>query len=261
MYNKKKIIGSIAIAVVVIIFSIGAFLNSKKQNYNYDDIFVEDQQEGNTVSNSNNINKTTSKNTSGDTYSNSTTETVSSIKVEIKGEIKHPGVYTMEQDSRLQDLIYKAGGLKKDADTDNMQSLAQKLKDEECIIIYNKKDSKNKKIASVSNNSIESSSQTGNEQQVININTANLEELQKINGVGPVTAQNIIDYREKNGGFKSIEDLKNVDRIGDKTFEKMKDSITVQWKKCKKHCKTIIKLKTKLKKIFFITKFNIYKMK
>ena len=62
---------------------------------------------------------------------------------------------------------------------------------------------------------------------IINLNTGSSEELQKLNGVGPVTAQKIIDYREKRGGFKRIEDLMNVSGIGVKTFDKLKDYITV----------------------------------
>ena len=61
----------------------------------------------------------------------------------------------------------------------------------------------------------------------ININTADVTLLQQLTGVGPVTAQKIVDYREQNGKFQSIEDLKNVSGIGDKTFEKMKDDITI----------------------------------
>ena len=62
---------------------------------------------------------------------------------------------------------------------------------------------------------------------VININSASLTDLQKINGIGEVKAQSIVDYRDKNGGFKSIEDIKNVEGIGDKTFEKIKDKISI----------------------------------
>jgi len=61
----------------------------------------------------------------------------------------------------------------------------------------------------------------------ININTAGYEELQKITGVGPVIAQRIVDYRETNGPFQKIEDIKGVKGIGDKTFEKMRDQITI----------------------------------
>ena len=63
--------------------------------------------------------------------------------------------------------------------------------------------------------------------RLVNINSANLEELKKISGVGDVKAQSIIEYREKNGGFKSIDEIKNIDGIGEKTFEKIKDKITL----------------------------------
>ena len=71
------------------------------------------------------------------------------------------------------------------------------------------------------------SSLTGSASGKININTADSTQLQEITGIGPATAQKIIDYRTSNGRFKSIEDIKNVSGIGDKTFEKMKDQITV----------------------------------
>ena len=99
---------------------------------------------------------------------------------------------------------------------------ADKLRDNQLIVIPNKNELSN------ANTNINVSKE-GNtaEEGIININTASLEELQKINGVGEVKAKSIINYREKNGGFKSIDEMKNIEGIGDKTFEKMKDQITV----------------------------------
>ncbi|OPJ63790.1 helix-hairpin-helix domain-containing protein [Clostridium oryzae] len=220
MKNQKKIIGSIVIAIIIVILTMVSFINSRNQSNNNEDIFVETEQGDNTGEEKDNY-------ASNKNYTQNM-QTTSEIKVEIKGEIKKPGVYTMEQNSRLQDLIYKAGGFKKNADKENIPSLAKKLMDEECIVIYNKKEGHNNKSVAVINNSTDKSIEVGAAQEVININTADLDGLQKIPGVGPVTAQNIIDYREKSGGFKNVQDITNVDRIGEKTFEKMKDSITVQ---------------------------------
>ncbi|GAA0084253.1 helix-hairpin-helix domain-containing protein [Clostridium sp. CTA-7] len=145
------------------------------------------------------------------------------IVVEIKGEVANPDVYELSEGSIIRDLINKAGGLTKDAGIDKINR-ADKLKANQLVVIPNKenKDSnENTSIATTSNIS-GSTSENG----VININTANLDELKKINGVGEVKAKNIIEYREKNGGFKSIEEIKNIEGIGEKTFEKLKDKIT-----------------------------------
>ena len=77
------------------------------------------------------------------------------------------------------------------------------------------------------NNNNSSASEKKISSNLININTADIKELQKLTGIGPATAGNIISYRDKNGNFNSIEDLKAVPRIGDKTFDKLRDSITV----------------------------------
>lgn len=142
------------------------------------------------------------------------------IVVEIKGEVVKPDVYTLDDGSIIKDLIDKAGGLTNEADINNINR-ADKLKSHQLIYIPNKEEAKNiiNPIGKESNNK-----QVDN--TLININTATVEELKNINGVGDSKAQNIIKYREENGGFKSIEDIKNVDGIGDKTFENIKGQIT-----------------------------------
>lgn len=140
------------------------------------------------------------------------------ILVEIKGEVKRPNVYGVEEGSIIRDLIDIAGGLTEKANI-NKINRAEKLRANQLIIIPD-----NESI--VSGNIINNEGSSSND-GIININSASLSDLQKINGVGAVKAQSIIDYREKNGGFKSIEDIKNVDGIGDKTFEKIKDKISI----------------------------------
>lgn len=145
------------------------------------------------------------------------------ITAYINGEVKNPGVYKMKSNSRIQDLIKAAGGTTENANTLKL-NLAKKLKDEDYIYVENKTNSsKNLPTQSFAGNS------TGNsgDNQKVNINSASKEELKKVPGIGDVTAQKIIDYREKNGGFKTIQDLKKVGRIGDKTLEKIKDKIDV----------------------------------
>ncbi|WP_352417649.1 helix-hairpin-helix domain-containing protein [Clostridium tertium] len=152
---------------------------------------------------------------------NQLTKGTKMIVVEIKGEVVNPDVYEISEGSIIRDLITKAGGLTNEANIGKINR-ADKLRDNQLIVIPNKNELSN------ANTNINVSKE-GNtaEDGIININTASLEELQKINGVGEVKAKSIINYREKNGGFKSIDEMKNIEGIGDKTFEKMKDQITV----------------------------------
>lgn len=152
---------------------------------------------------------------------NQLTKGTKMIVVEIKGEVANPDVYEISEGSIIRDLITKAGGLTNEANIGKINR-ADKLRDNQLIVIPNKNELSN------ANTNINVSKE-GNtaEEGIININTASLEELQKINGVGEVKAKSIINYREKNGGFKSIDEMKNIEGIGDKTFEKMKDQITV----------------------------------
>ncbi|MGE6259473.1 helix-hairpin-helix domain-containing protein [Heyndrickxia sporothermodurans] len=141
------------------------------------------------------------------------------IIVDLKGEVMKPGIYEASPIDRIQDVITKAGGFKKNADQTQV-NLALKVKDE-MVIYVPKLGEKTNPIHSIS-----SSSDSINNDKV-NINTANSEQLQSISGIGPSKAASIIEYREQNGPYKKIEEIKNVTGIGDKTFEKLKESITV----------------------------------
>ena len=138
------------------------------------------------------------------------------IFVDVKGAVKHPGVFETTKDKRVKDLIEEAGGLLDDADTSTL-NLSQKVKDQMVIYVL-KYGEKPKQISDSS-----SSSNT----DVININTANKEQLMKISGVGKTKAEAIISHREKNGDFKKKEDITKVRGIGKSTFEKIKDKIEV----------------------------------
>lgn len=139
------------------------------------------------------------------------------IFVDVKGAVKHPGVFETTKDKRVKDLIEEAGGLLDDADTATL-NLSQKVKDQMVIYVL-KHGEKPKQISDGGS----SSSNT----DVININTANKEQLMKISGVGKTKAEAIISYREKNGDFKKKEDITKVHGIGKATFEKIKDKIEV----------------------------------
>ena len=131
------------------------------------------------------------------------------IYVHITGAVNNPGVIRLAPGSRLIDAIEKLGGLTENADTDSV-NLASVLEDEDKIHIYTREETAETGAVSASG--------TGR----VNINTASLEDLKTLPGIGDAIGKSIIDYREKNGAFKSLEDLKEVDRIGDKVFDKLK---------------------------------------
>ncbi len=175
------------------------------------------------------------------------------IKIDIKGEVKKPGVYELKENDRVSDAIKASGGLTENADTE-LINLSKNLKDEMVIIIYNKnkieelkqelKETKTvieyiEKECSCPDTINEacikeniSEKQTNKTQQPsknnkISLNTGTQEELLTLPGIGESKAQAIIKYREENGGFKTIEEIKNISGIGESTFEKFKDYITV----------------------------------
>ena len=140
------------------------------------------------------------------------------IFVDVKGAVKNPGVFETTKDKRIKDLIDVAGGLLDDADTSTL-NLSQKVKDQMVIYVL-KHGEKPKQMSEIDT----TSSSSGD---VININTANKEQLMKISGVGKTKAEAIIEHREKNGDFKKKEDITKVRGIGKATFEKIKDKIEV----------------------------------
>ena len=160
------------------------------------------------------------------------------IMVDIKGYVLKPGVYSFKEsdDARINDLILKAGGLKKDADT-SIINLSKKLEDEMSVIIYSKSEIENfvntkdklKNELEICENKLKNNAcineiKEGN--NLVNINNASKDELMNLPGIGDAKAQSIIDYRSKNP-FKTIDDIKNVDGIGESLFENIKNNITV----------------------------------
>jgi len=143
-----------------------------------------------------------------------------SLKVDIKGMVRSPGVYLVNEGDRVIDLLKLAGGEIENADI-NQVNLSQKLQDEMVVYIPEVGEE-------VSSFSLDLTQTSTSSEGKININTADSTMLQTIPGVGPAKAQAIIDYREINGNFTSIEDIKNISGIGDKTFDKLKESIDVK---------------------------------
>ena len=128
--------------------------------------------------------------------------------------------------SRVMDLVKKAGGFTDDADKKSV-NLAEKLADE--AVVYVAKIGEEVTPASTPSQAkpTTASGEQGDDSAQINLNTATTEELQTISGIGAKRAQDIIDYRDANGGFSSVDDLKNVSGIGEKTLEKLKSEVTV----------------------------------
>lgn len=149
------------------------------------------------------------------------------IFVDIKGAVRKEGVYELTSGSRVTDVVKLAGGFTDDADKKSV-NLAEKVADE--AVIYVARVGEEVTPASTpsqAKNTAPSGAQQDADSAQINLNTATLEELQTISGIGAKRAQDIIDYRDNNGGFSSVDDLKNVSGIGEKTLEKLKAEVTV----------------------------------
>jgi len=217
----KKYKYIIILLFIVLIFVLCLFINKEKQmpeeniikNYNIEEVTIEEKNK---------------------------------IKIDIKGAVKNPGVYELDANTRVSDAINISGGLTQEADT-SIINLSKTLKDEMVIIIYTKQEIKEMKkgtttvkyiekecicpklendacIESTINNKDETTNENSSK---ISLNKATIKELTTLSGIGESKANAIIEYRDKNGGFKTIEELKNVSGIGNSTYEKIKDNITI----------------------------------
>lgn len=239
--NKYKFyIIIIIISLLIILFCLSeTYLNNKSTKKEEEIVMVENKEK-------NIIEKKEDK------------EKIENYKVDIKGEVKKPGVYELIKDSRVIDVINMAGGLTKEASTEYL-NLSKKITDEMVIIIYSKDEIKKYKkedkeviyieyececidnindacinesdtvntIKKEESSKIESSSKEENNKnsEKISINEASKEELMTLTGIGEGKAVKIIEYREENGEFEKIEDLMNVSGIGESIYKKIKDFI------------------------------------
>lgn len=173
--------------------------------------------------------------------------------VEIKGAVNKPGVYELTDTNIINDLVNAAEGFKKNAYTDNI-NLSKYLSSQMVVYVYTKyeysmlnKNNNGQKECNCSDINLDSclingdsvinssentddhskNIQSEEESKKININTATLEQLKTLNGIGDAKAKLIIDYRNEHGIFNSIDDLKNISGISDKIFEKIKNNITI----------------------------------
>ena len=175
-------------------------------------------------------------------------EPINTLFVDVKGSVNNPGVYELEDNKRVIDAINKAGGLTNNADTINL-NLSKKLEDEMIVIVYSKVEianyykqngTKNASCASLEcscpddfndaciTNNKNTTKKTNTEKELtgkVSINNASKEELMTLTGIGSSKADKIISYRQENGKFNSLEDIKNVSGIGDALYEKIKNNI------------------------------------
>ena len=129
--------------------------------------------------------------------------------VHVSGCVANPGLYELEEGSRLASAIEAAGGFTEDAACDSV-NLARRLEDGEMVVVSS---------VSAGSGANEEIPEAKTASSLVNINTASAEELEQLPGIGPSTAQKIVSDRMANGSFKSLDDLKRVAGIGDKKFE------------------------------------------
>ena len=199
--NKKQKIILVIIVSAILIF-IGYCIVKKASNNNYEELEIEE----------NEINE------------NIIEEESKIIMVHIVRKKKKQGIVEIEEGARIADVIKKAGGETEEADLSKI-NLAYPVEDGEKIYIPNKNDKENLEYIT---EGIGNEKVYNNEESKININKASQVELETLPGIGPSTALKIIEYREENGKFEQIEDIKNVSGIGDAKFENIKESICVK---------------------------------
>ena len=223
--KQKKIIAIILIILVIIAYYYLYLKNSTEEISNQD---LE-------------VNNTQASNQTNETEK----EGEETIVVHVSGAVNIEGIVELDSGSRIANAIEKAGGVKENADMTNI-NLAYPLEDGMKIHIPTKEETEANKnnenmidesyVTSSSGgvsskedtNSAQGSSKSTTSNAKVNINTATQEELDTLPGIGPSIASKIIDYREQNGKFNSIEEIKEVSGIGDAKYEKIKDSITIK---------------------------------
>lgn len=252
MNRNQKLIGSVVFIIIILVCIVVGYISSNNKQIskaeaekmfvdteNNDDLNKDDY-EDEIVKESDNKESTSNNTSTNSDVDNKSKENIVQdddkdfMYVEIKGAVKKPDVYSIKSGSIINDVITMAGGLTKEADIDKINR-AEKLNENECIIIPRKgekidqliinKDSSN---SGSSNLSSGDTSNQSNKKDIININVADSDTLQELPGIGTVKADAIIQYREEKGGFKAIEDIKNVNGIGDSTYENIKNKIDVK---------------------------------
>jgi len=193
--KKHKIIIVVSATVLVIIFIIYKD-NLTKEKFDYSKVIIEETKENQLDS-----------------------RKQDTIKVYVTGEVINEGVVELEEGQRVEDAILKAGGLTEESNLKNI-NLAYMLEDGQKLYIPSINDPDDIEYTLDDN--------MNDKFKKVNINKATEEQLQALSGIGPSIAKEIVQYRDKNGKFKSIEDIKNVTGVGDKKYEKIKENIEIK---------------------------------
>lgn len=237
MRKMKKI--QTALWIIIVIFCCTGCSDEKREQEELSSLFIEDSEdtENKTDENDSDISENRSTDKSDVEEKNEETKTKESsvIFVYVCGAVQDPGVYEIPSDSRLYEVINKAGGLLPDAAKESINQ-ARILEDAEQIYIpteaeVEKQKSNNEAVdfwqfQQESSNLYMSDNIEESEEEKVNINTASKEELMTLKGIGATRAESILSYRKSNGGFESIEELMEVEGIKEGVFDKIKDSIT-----------------------------------
>lgn len=200
--NKKILIIGIAIIILILLFMIKIIDNKYQKN-----------------------NSTNTEYISSIETEKEETFQEEKIIIYITGEVNKEGVIELPEGSRIADAIEKAEGVTENANLKNV-NLAYALEDGQKIYIPNKNEEET--IITEFTEGIVNDSDDVKQNKSININKADINELQTLNGIGESLAQSIIKYREENGNFKTIEDVKNVPGIGENKFENIKENIKIK---------------------------------
>ena len=217
--KKCKII----IFIMILLFSIYKIIDNKNLDIK-DNVYIVSQSEvREEESISNNISD--EKDNQGKEQIKIENTNKKTITVFISGEVKNPGVVAIDAEKRLSDAVNELGGTTENADL-NKVNLAMKLKDESHYIIPKIGDNLESHNKKTFENNIEND--LNNKNNLININAASIQELDALPGVGEATANKIVNYREEKGKFNSIEEIKNVNGIGDKKYEELKTLISIE---------------------------------
>jgi competence protein ComEA len=140
------------------------------------------------------------------------------VVVDVSGAVKRPGVYRLTTQDRVEDALERAGGATRRADL-TVINRASKLEDGRQILVPTRGQSASRTSADTAAPATSSGP--------VNLNTATLEQLETLDGVGPATAQKIVDYREQHGGFKSVDELDQVSGIGEKRLAALRDHVGI----------------------------------
>ena len=210
--SKQKILLLISITVIVTGIIIYIYNSNKVDNFELnDEILINNNSTNNTIEN--------------------ISDEKNMIIIHITGAVKTPGIVKLEEGSRIEDAINKAGGLKEDADISKV-NLAYILEDGIKIIIPSNTDigdfQEENILSNDSGEGIIDNIETSSKSSSLNINKATEQDLQNLPGIGPSLAAKIIAYRDENGKFTTVEDIKNVNGIGDSKYENIKEYICVK---------------------------------